>query len=53
MGIMMKFADLLQANTAELALMDSMNMGKPISDCLNVDVHSLSCEYSIHGRVYR
>ena len=38
MGIMMKFADLLQQNTAELALMDSMNMGKPISDCLNVDV---------------
>jgi gamma-glutamyl-gamma-aminobutyraldehyde dehydrogenase len=38
MGIMMKFADLLQENTAELALMDSMNMGKPISDCINVDV---------------
>ncbi len=38
MGIMMKFADLLQAYTSELALMDSMNMGKPISDCLNVDV---------------
>ena len=38
MGIMMKFADLINKNAAELALMETMNMGKPISDCLNVDV---------------
>ena len=38
MGIMMKFADLVNQNAAELALLETMNMGKPISDCLNVDV---------------
>ena len=34
MGIMMKFADLVNQNAPELALMETMNMGKPISDSL-------------------
>ncbi len=35
MGILMKFADLVNQNVPELALMETMNMGKPIGDSVN------------------
>ncbi|GAA0401575.1 aldehyde dehydrogenase [Pseudomonas extremaustralis] len=35
---MLRFADLLDQNAEELALLETLDMGKPISDALNVDV---------------
>ena len=59
MGIMMKFSDLVKKNTTELALLDSLNMGKPISDCVSVDVPASAvtirfmaeCIDKIYGKV--
>ena len=38
MAIFSRFADLVEANAAELALLDCLSMGKPITDALSVDV---------------
>ena len=38
MAIFSGFADLVEANAAELAILDSLCMGKPITDALSVDV---------------
>ena len=38
--IMIKFADLIIANREELALLETLDMGKPITASLNVDVNS-------------
>eukprot|EP01133_Synstelium_polycarpum_P001767 gene1767-2038_t len=35
---MIRFAGLLKANAEELALLETLDMGKPISDSLNIDV---------------
>jgi gamma-glutamyl-gamma-aminobutyraldehyde dehydrogenase len=35
---LMQWADLLQAHSEELALLESLDMGKPISDVLNIDL---------------
>lgn len=35
---MLRFADLLDENAEELALLETLDMGKPISDALNVDI---------------
>ena len=37
---MIKFADLILANREELALLETLDMGKPITASLNVDVNS-------------
>ena len=37
-GVMLKWADLLEAQRHELALMESLDMGKPVSDMLNIDL---------------
>lgn len=36
--VLLKFAELIEANGAELALLDSVDAGKPITDCQNLDV---------------
>ncbi|RFB76519.1 aldehyde dehydrogenase [Methylovirgula sp. 4M-Z18] len=36
--ILRKFADLIEANGQEIALLDSIDAGKPIADCENLDV---------------
>jgi gamma-glutamyl-gamma-aminobutyraldehyde dehydrogenase len=36
--VMLKFADLVEQNLAELALLDCLDAGKPISDCMNMDL---------------
>jgi gamma-glutamyl-gamma-aminobutyraldehyde dehydrogenase len=36
--ILLRFADLLEANLEELALLDSLEAGKPITDCREVDI---------------
>ncbi len=38
MEIMYRFADLVEENAEELALLDTLDMGKPIADMLEVDV---------------
>ena len=37
-AILQRFADLLEANREELALLETLDMGKPISDSMGVDV---------------
>lgn len=37
-AVLKRFADLLEAHAEELALLDTLDMGKPISDALAVDV---------------
>jgi 4-guanidinobutyraldehyde dehydrogenase/NAD-dependent aldehyde dehydrogenase len=37
-AVMIRFAALLKANAEELALLETLDMGKPIGDSLNVDV---------------
>jgi gamma-glutamyl-gamma-aminobutyraldehyde dehydrogenase len=37
-GVLLLFADLLEANLGELALLDSLEAGKPITDCREVDL---------------
>jgi 4-guanidinobutyraldehyde dehydrogenase/NAD-dependent aldehyde dehydrogenase len=37
-SILMDFADLVEANASELALMDTVEVGKPISDSINIDL---------------
>ena len=36
--VLQKFAELVQQNADELALLETLDMGKPISDALNVDL---------------
>ncbi|MBO2926415.1 aldehyde dehydrogenase [Metapseudomonas otitidis] len=40
--VMIRFADLLDAHAEELALLETLDMGKPIGDSLNIDVPSAS-----------
>ncbi|MEI6363444.1 MAG: aldehyde dehydrogenase [Actinomycetes bacterium] len=36
--VLLRFADLIEANREELALVEAIDAGKPIADCLNFDV---------------
>jgi gamma-glutamyl-gamma-aminobutyraldehyde dehydrogenase len=36
--VLLHFADLLEQNLAELALLDCLDAGKPITDCMTIDV---------------
>ena len=36
--VLLRWADLLEKHQQELALLESLNAGKPISDCVNVDI---------------
>ncbi|QFT20178.1 Aldehyde dehydrogenase PuuC [Pseudomonas sp. THAF187a] len=38
--VMIRFAELIEAHGEELALLETLDMGKPISDSLNIDVSS-------------
>jgi 4-(gamma-glutamylamino)butanal dehydrogenase len=37
-GVLLRFADLLEANLEELATLDALEAGKPITDCREVDL---------------
>ncbi len=37
-AVLLRFADLIRANAEELALLESLDMGKPVNDALNVDM---------------
>jgi len=36
--VLLNFADRVESNAGELALLDSLEAGKPIADCVNIDV---------------
>ena len=36
--ILAKYVELLEANAMEIALLDSLDAGKPICDCVNIDI---------------
>lgn len=38
MAVLAKFADLIEAHAEEFAVLDSMDMGKPVMDMMNIDV---------------
>lgn len=38
--VLLRWADLIEANLPEIALLESLSAGKPISDCFNIDVPS-------------
>ncbi|SOD95462.1 aldehyde dehydrogenase [Caenispirillum bisanense] len=38
MTVLARFADLIEAHAEEFALLDTLDMGKPISDMLNIDI---------------
>jgi acyl-CoA reductase-like NAD-dependent aldehyde dehydrogenase len=38
MAVMRRFADLVEAGAAELALLETLSMGKPITDALTIDL---------------
>jgi acyl-CoA reductase-like NAD-dependent aldehyde dehydrogenase len=38
MAVLQKWADLIEANTAKLAVMESLDMGKPVMDVVNIDM---------------
>ena len=37
-AVLLKFVELLEANAMEIALLDSIDAGKPIYDCVNIDI---------------
>lgn len=37
-GVLKKLASLIHENTYELALLESLNMGKPVADAVNIDI---------------
>jgi gamma-glutamyl-gamma-aminobutyraldehyde dehydrogenase len=38
MAVMRRFADLIEAHAEDIALLDTLDMGKPISDMFNIDI---------------
>jgi len=43
-AILLKLADLIDENTTELAVMEALDAGKPITDCLEIDIpETASC----------
>ena len=38
MAVLQKWADLIEAHANELALMESLDMGKPVMDMINIDI---------------
>ncbi|RFD27440.1 aldehyde dehydrogenase PuuC [Pseudomonas sp. GL93] len=47
--ILLKLADLLMTHREELALLDSLNMGKPVMDAYNVDVPGAAHVFAWYG----
>ena len=49
-SILLKFADLLEANAHELATMESLDSGKPIRDCEAIDLPETIRTIKWHAR---
>jgi gamma-glutamyl-gamma-aminobutyraldehyde dehydrogenase len=54
--ILLKFADLVEKNADEIAILDTLNAGKPICDCINIDmpdtVHCLAWHAELIDKLY-
>ncbi|MGA1857187.1 aldehyde dehydrogenase [Azospirillum sp. 11R-A] len=55
-AILLKFAKLLERNSAELAVMESLDSGKPVSECHTVDVpdtiHTIRWHAELIDKIY-
>ena len=51
--VMLKFADLIEQHGNELALLETLDMGKPISDAINVDASNRICSEGLTFKIYR
>ena len=47
--LMVKFADLIRANAEEIALLTSLEMGKPIADSMSIDVPATANNIAWYG----
>ncbi|MBJ9984629.1 aldehyde dehydrogenase [Acinetobacter sp. S40] len=54
--VLLKFADLLEQNTVELAVMESLDSGKPVSECQLTDVpemiHTIRWHAELIDKIY-
>ena len=54
--ILLKFVALIEAHAGEIALMDALNAGKPLFDCVNIDmpdtVHCLQWHAELIDKLY-
>ncbi|CAM0673265.1 aldehyde dehydrogenase [Acinetobacter baumannii] len=54
--VLLKFADLLEKNTVELAVMESLDSGKPVSECQLTDVpemiHTIRWHAELIDKIY-
>lgn len=48
-GVLSKLADLIMDNAQELAVMEAMDAGKPITDCLEIDIPETAACIRWHG----
>jgi gamma-glutamyl-gamma-aminobutyraldehyde dehydrogenase len=51
MAVLQRMAQLIQANAERFALLDSLCMGKPVNDMLNIDVPSAAQNFSYFGEL--
>jgi len=55
--VLLKWADLLEAHAGELALLDTLEAGKPISDCATIDIpdtiHCIRWHAELIDKLYR
>jgi acyl-CoA reductase-like NAD-dependent aldehyde dehydrogenase len=51
MAILAKYAQLIDANTERFSLLDTLCMGKPISDMVNIDVPSAAKNFAYFGEL--
>ena len=47
--VLQRLAELIEAHREELALLESLDMGKPISDALSVDLRAVPTAYAWYG----
>lgn len=47
--ILFNFADLIEKNAGELALLDTLDAGKPITDCINIDLPDTVVTFRWHA----
>ena len=53
MAVLYRFADLIEKEAELFALLDTLDMGKPISDMLNIDVPAAAHTIRFLGRMHR
>lgn len=55
-AVLLSFADLLDENREELAVLESLDSGKPVSECINVDIadtiHTIRWHAELIDKIY-